>query len=163
MVRSLKSSSDSEPCRFPLAGIVLTAVLLASVGCNSNPPTYPVQGTVEFANGRPVVVGVVECFSEEYKLNARGDIGPDGSFSLTTFSPDDGAVAGEHRCVVVQMVIGENINGHRPSTIGVVAPKYADYSTSGLTMVVSPDSPNEVTLVVRGIEKQPAPGAPHKH
>lgn len=142
---------------------MLAAVLMVSVGCNSNPPTYPVKGTVEFENGRPVVVGIVECFSEEHKLNARGDIGPDGSFSLTTFSPGDGAVAGGHRCVVLQMVIGENITSHRPSTVGVVSPKYADYSTSGLSIDVSPDSPNEVTLVVRGIEKQPAPGAPHKH
>ncbi len=145
-----------------LTTCVASVALLLS-GCSSQLPTYEVIGKVEFENGRPVVVGIVECLSVEHNINARGNIQPDGTFSLTTFQSGDGAVAGEHKCVVIQMVIGENISGHRPSAVGVIDPKYASYQTSGLSIIVSPDGSNDVVLQVRGIKKQPAAGADHKH
>ncbi|GAB5405262.1 MAG: carboxypeptidase-like regulatory domain-containing protein [Aureliella sp.] len=141
----------------------LACLVFALTGCSSQLATYEVNGKVEFENGRPVVVGMVECLSVDHNINARGDIQPDGTFTLTTFEPEDGAVAGDHKCVVIQMVIGENMSGHRPSTVGVVDPKYASYQTSGLSIEVSPDGPNEIVLQVRGVKKQPAAGADHKH
>lgn len=139
------------------------AVLALTPGCSSQLETYQVNGRVEFENGRPVVVGLVECLSDEHQINARGTIREDGTFSLTTFDEGDGAVAGRHKCVVIQMVIGENIAGHRPSTVGVVAPKYASYQTSDLEIIVSPDGDNTCELSVRGIKPQPAEGADHSH
>lgn len=154
-------TSQSPTALLKLSFAICFAILCT--GCSSQLQTYEVKGKVEFENGRPVVVGTVECLSVEHNINARGDIQPDGTFSLTTFQPDDGAVEGDHKCVVIQMVIGENISGHRPSTVGVVAPKYASYQTSGLSFDVSPDAANEIVLTVRGVEKQPAAGADHKH
>lgn len=139
------------------------AILALASGCSSQLETYKVNGRVEFENGRPVVVGLVECLSLEHQLNARGTIREDGTFSLTSFEEGDGAVAGKHKCVVIQMVIGENIKGHRPSTVGVVDSKYASYQTSGLEIDVSPDGDNKCVLIVRGIKKQPAQGADHSH
>lgn len=143
------------------SGLLIAFALLT--GCSSQLETYEVNGRVEFENGRPVVVGLVEFLSEEHKINARGNINKDGTFSLTTFQNDDGAVAGRHKCVVMQMIIGENVKGYSPSTVGVVNPKFASYQTSGLEIEVSPDGTNEVVLKVRGIQEQPAKGAAHSH
>ena len=121
------------------------------------------MGRVQFESGAPVVMGTVEFQSVEHKINARGDIAPDGTFLLTTFSEYDGAVEGEHKCVVLQMVIGENLQGHKPSKIGVVSPVFASYSSSGLTCNVS-EGDNQVVLTVHGLkENQPDPGPDHKH
>ncbi len=141
---------------------VMAFGLLAASGCSSQLQTYPVSGIVEFENGRPVVVGTVELLSVEHSINARGNIQPDGTFKLTTFTPNDGAVAGRHKCVVLQMVIGEDIKGHSASTIGVVDRRYAAYESSGLEVEIKPEQ-NDVKLVVRGIKKQPKPGESHSH
>ncbi len=143
---------------------VLFALLLPLVAsCSNQLPTYKVNGKVQFENGNPVIVGIVEFQSVDHRINARGDIQPDGTFQLTTFAPNDGAVAGKHKCVILQMVIGENIVGHKPSTIGVVDSKFASYLTSGLTFDVDPEGINEITVTVHGIGTAPAPGEGHTH
>lgn len=147
------------PFRFTLLSVSLSAL----VGCSNQLPTYPIKGRVQFENGGPVVTGIVEFQSVEHKLNARGNIQPDGAFELTTFEPADGAVAGRHKCVVMQMVVAENFAAHRPSVIGVVDPRYGSYLTSGLEVEVSSESSNEPTLTVRGVRKQPEPGTDHEH
>ena len=136
--------------------------LVVLCGCSGRPKTYPVSGKVEFETGTAVAVGVVELKSERYGLNARGNIAQDGTFRLTTFSENDGAVAGEHKCVVLQMVIGENIPGFKPSAAGVVAPRYASYSTSGLSVTIEDKQTNEILLKVRGVAEQPKNGE-HSH
>lgn len=144
-------------------GIIATICFLAASGCSSQLETYPVKGMVEFENGRPVVLGTVEFLSLDHKLNASGTIQEDGTFELTTFEEGDGAVAGKHKCVVIQMVIGEDITrSHRASTVGVVDPRYGSYDTSGLDATIT-EGKNEVKLIVRGMKRQPAPGESHSH
>ncbi|MEM7476765.1 MAG: carboxypeptidase regulatory-like domain-containing protein [Planctomycetota bacterium] len=143
--------------------LYFACLLALAAGCSSNLRTYPVKGKVVFANGRNVVVGTVEFQSVAHRINARGQIQPDGTFELTTYKDGDGAIAGEHKCVVLQMVIGENMHGHRPSEVGVVDPKFASYLTSGLSFTIDPDKENDIVVTVRGIEKQPAPGEGHTH
>ena len=72
------------------------------VGCGSQPQTFPVHGRVVFKDGTPVRFGSIETLSVEKRVNARGTIRPDGTFSLTTYENDDGAVPGEHRVVIIQ-------------------------------------------------------------
>lgn len=143
--------------------LICVVFTLSLSGCSDQLPTYPVSGKVKFENGRTVIVGLVEFQSVEHSVNARGNIQPDGTFTLTTFEEGDGAVEGLHKCVVIQMVFGENMKGHKPSTVGVVNPKYASYLSSGLEAQITAEGPNNVTLYVRGIEKQPEEGAAHKH
>ncbi|MFN3190559.1 MAG: hypothetical protein ACE361_08550 [Aureliella sp.] len=155
--------------RNPIVGYsklgVTGALLLALAGCSGKLRTYPVEGKVQFEGGRPVVVGIVELQSIEHKINARGDINRDGTFTLTTFEPGDGAVAGKHKCVVLQMVVAENLKRHRHSNIGVVDRRYASYATSGLEIEISPDGPNnELVIEVQGVlEEQPPEDEPHTH
>jgi hypothetical protein len=122
-------------------------------GCDSGQlKTYPVKGKVVFADGSPVKVGTVETKSVDYGVQATGNIDLDGSFTLTTYRANDGAVSGQHRCVVIQFVPVEEIPNYRPSTMGVVNRKHSMYSTSELTLTVKPDGPNEVQLVVQGAD-----------
>jgi hypothetical protein len=140
----------------PSAGCLATlsiAWCFVSIGCSDRLRTYPVSGTVRFKSGGAVHVGTVELKSREHRVQARGQIQSDGSFTLTTYKDADGAVAGMHDCVVVQLVVAEGIKGHKPSSIGVVAQRYANYSTSGLTAEISPDKKNELVLEVEGILK----------
>ena len=60
-------------------------------------------------------------------------------------------VAGVHDCVVVQLVMAEEIKGHQASTIGVVDRRFSRYATSGLTVEISPDKSNNVLVEVEGV------------
>lgn len=141
---------------------LISVGVIGLVGCQRDPPTYPVSGKVQFPSGAPVRMGTVETRSQELGVHARGTIESDGSFSLTTFRPGDGAVAGIHDCVVVQLVVAEGFDG-KVSTYGVVDPKHNSYRTSGLTLEVKPDQTNEVVLEVTALRGQEADEKDHKH
>ncbi|MDG3007833.1 hypothetical protein [Paludisphaera mucosa] len=81
----------------------LAAALLAA-GCggsSSQPPagiTVPAKGVVTY-KGKPLAQGTV-VFEPDAGREAHGAIQADGSFVLTTFAKDDGAVPGLHRVAV---------------------------------------------------------------
>ena len=139
----------------PLRPLVWLATLLAAfaLGCNSGRlKTYEVEGQVVFKDGSPVKVGIVETKALGKSVQATGSINKDGSFRLTTYRENDGAIAGQHRVVVIQMIPVEDIPNYRPSTMGVVHRKHASYNTSELTMSVEPGGPNKIRLVVAGAD-----------
>ncbi len=144
-----------------LSGL-LVLLCLAGTGCSGRLATYPVQGQVQFLDGAPVRVGTIELKSLDHAVQARGEIQEDGSFTLSTFSDGDGAVAGKHACVVVQFVMAEEIASHRPSQLGVIDRRYNSYSTSGLSIEVLPQSSNRVVIEVAGVLKK-QPEGEHKH
>ncbi len=115
--------------------------------------TYTTRGKVLFKNGSPVHVGTVELKSREHGVQARGPIDQEGNFILTTYTEGDGAVAGIHDCVVVQFIMAEEIKDFKPSVLGVVHPRYASYSTSGLTVEIKADTENDLKLEVEGVKK----------
>lgn len=147
----------------------LTALVLLSglSGCSDGRlPTYPVTGQVVFEDGSPAHVGTVEVKSRDHKIQARGTIDKDGVFHLTTYKTDDGAVAGKHDCVVVQMVMTEELANFQPSYEGVVDPRFGSYSTSGLSIEVSAKQENFVTLKVKALKppgKTPKPKSAGQH
>jgi hypothetical protein len=115
--------------------------------------TYPAKGKVLFKTGSPVHVGTVELKSREHGVQARGAIDKDGNFTLTTYADGDGAIAGVHDCVVVQFVMTEELADFKPSAVGVVHPRFASYSTSGLSVEVKADHVNELKIEVEGVKK----------
>lgn len=138
-----------------LRPLVWLATLLGAfaLGCNSGRlKTYEVEGQVVFKDGSPVKVGIVETKALGKSVQATGSINKDGSFRLTTYRENDGAIAGQHRVVVIQMIPVEDIPNYRPSTMGVVHRKHASYNTSELTMSVEPGGPNKIRLVVAGAD-----------
>lgn len=132
----------------------LCLAVLCAIGCGpSRPPAYPAKGRVVFRNGSSVHVGTVELKSRDHRTQARGLIQPDGTFVLTTYEHEDGAVAGIHDAVVVQMLVAEDLKARTHGLFGIVHPRFASYATSGLTCEIEPSQRNEITLTVEGVGK----------
>lgn len=146
------------------ATAIIGCIVLMCVGCGpGRPPAYKTTGKVVFTNGTPVKTGTVELKSREHTVQARGTIGEDGRFVLTTYTEDDGAVAGTHDCVVVQMVMVEDLKQRNHGTYGVVNPRFASYHTAALNCTIEPKPGNEITLTVEGVGKLSAGGTEKDH
>jgi len=124
--------------------------------------TYPVSGVVEFEDGTSVHVGTIELKSREHAINARGQIEADGSFTLSTYDTGDGAVAGKHDCVVIQMVMGEDLS-FQPGSEGVVPPRYGSYSTSDLVVEVDAQGDNDLKITLSPLPPGRFNGRDHEH
>ena len=129
-----------------LSLLVLISAILVAPGCNNSPQTFPVSGTVTFDDGTPLTGGTVEFRNVttdiSKQVNARGEIGPDGKYQLTTFTPNDGALPGEHQICVfppARETPGNLASEPPPSP---VERKYQSYDTSGLMHTVTTDGPN---------------------
>lgn len=125
---------------------------LGLVGCGSKQKTYPVSGTVKFADGKPLSGGIVEFASEEEGtkgLNARGTIQSDGSFKMKMYVDNkqvDGAVEGMHMVVVIPPPPTEGDLESTPKS--PIHERYRKYGESGLTIKVKPSEPNTLEIVV---------------
>jgi hypothetical protein len=83
----------------PRHGVALLFLLAATAGCGPDyPETAPVTGRVTW-QGEPVVSGDVMFYPEEGRI-ARGAIQSDGSYTLTTFQSEDGALLGTHQVAI---------------------------------------------------------------
>jgi hypothetical protein len=81
--------------------LCLTAALLAA-GCGSQgpalPEAFPVKGKVLLASGQPLRTGRVTFHPKDQTAGIEpfAEIQPDGSFTLTTYRLNDGAVPGRY-------------------------------------------------------------------
>lgn len=101
-------------------------------------------------------------------MSAEGYTNADGEFSMTTYASGDGAILGEHRIVVTPPPPRPADNARRIAEISqfegvtaediekmksepappLIARKYADFETSGLTFTVEAKSDNVCDLTV---------------
>jgi hypothetical protein len=132
--------------------LCVAAALLTLQACTDRPATYPVTGTVKFDDGTPLTGGTVEFRNVTTdiakQINARGEIAPDGKYQLTSFQPNDGAIAGEHQVCVfpaAQDTPGSLDSEPPPSPL---ERKYQAYETSGLSYTVKADGKNEYNIPV---------------
>ncbi|MFO0999363.1 MAG: carboxypeptidase regulatory-like domain-containing protein [Planctomycetaceae bacterium] len=131
------------------------SLVVTSGGCGEKQPaTYPTRGRVAFSDGKPVMLGTVELLSEDGKWNAQGAIQPDGTFVLGTFSSDDGAVAGNHKAIVMQLIISDGLPRHSMDHGDPVDPFYGSYSSSPLTASIQTSESNEITLTVERAKRR---------
>lgn len=100
------------------------------------------------------MLGTVELLSEEGALNAQGAIQPDGTFILGTFASNDGAVAGTHKAIVMQMIVSDGLPKHSMDHGDPVDPFYSSYSSSPLTASVQATESNEITLTVERAKRK---------
>ncbi|MBA4065904.1 MAG: hypothetical protein C0501_19730 [Isosphaera sp.] len=122
----------------------LFVVALVAAGC-AGPTHVPVAGSVVWADGAPAVElagGAVEFESADRLRSARGEIGPDATFSLSTSTPGDGVPPGEYLVVVVP----PPPPGEAPSRL--IDPRFCKFDTSGLTHTVRPEPNTGVVLRV---------------
>ena len=132
--------------------IVLTGLsLILLVGCSKS--TYPVNGriVVQGQDGPPKELAdyLVSLQSVDQPVGATGVVQPDGTFRVSTHQPDDGAIPGKHRVIIVPPA-GMGGDSPRPRTI--LDPKYEAFETSGLEIEVKPQT-NDVTLTVQRRKK----------
>lgn len=124
------------------AGLLLFGLLAASCG-SSRPAVYPVRGQVAF-KGRPTPGAIVVFHpannDDPKALRPNGQVKEDGSFTLSTFKPDDGAPEGEYDVAIVWTA------GAKPNAQGDIPNKlpehYADPHTSGLRVKVEKGTNN---------------------
>ena len=117
------------------ASTYLVSLALASVaGCggdsaSSGVTTAPVKGKVTY-KGQPLTVGTISFEPENSGREATGEIKSDGSFVLTTYKKEDGAVLGMNR---VQVSAGSK------AARVVVPAKFQNYGSSKIQVEVSVD------------------------
>jgi len=114
---------------------ILIAGLCTAAGCSGGGrPVGRVSGIVTYG-GKPVPTGTVVFMPTESGPPAYGNIDPDGRYTLSTYSPGDGAVLGKHAVMITaleQLTPAEAANPNRMPKMLIPA-KYNDTKTSGLT------------------------------
>ena len=138
----------------PLVMLVMAVAVLASAGgCKRNPRVVPVKGKVLY-NGQPLPFGSV-MFQPDKGQPAVGDLTSDGTFTLSSYGPNDGAVPGKHSVSV------SCYEGQRPGKAGggdslgklMIPLKYTRFGSSGLTAEVKDaagEQAQEVVLELTG-------------
>lgn len=122
-----------------LVGIVLCGI----TGCGERKTaTYPVVVKVAYPDGASIAGAQVVLMAADGKTTARGSSGADGSCTLTTFEPNDGAIAGTHSVLVAQPP--QMGDPDVPYTGPKIASRFSSPETSGLEVTVTEDESKNV-------------------
>ena len=145
------------------AGAAVVVLVLAAAGCGSGVeefPTAPAGGTL-LCGGTPLDGGIVLFVPQQdageggtRSLNvgkqARGNVQPGGGFVLGTYGPDDGAVIGRHRVIVLPPGgVDEDAGG---GGVGGCSGEYDDILT------VTAEGPNQFTIDLAPSDDRPDAG-----
>jgi hypothetical protein len=108
-----------------LRTVAVAIVLLSALGCSKKPTlpeTFPVRGKAVFPDGQPVPGGAIRFESQsDATVVANGEIGRDGTFTVSTFKVGvraPGAIAGPHRVIVI---FSDELSAAIPSRPGIPA------------------------------------------
>lgn len=118
-------------------GVALITLGASGSGCKQNPSVVPVNGLVLY-NDKPLPFGTV-MFQPEKGQPAIGEIRDDGSFRLSSYAHEDGAVPGRHlvsiTCYDGQRPGQAKTNNTGETSLGkLLTPlKYTRTGSSGLT------------------------------
>lgn len=130
---------------------------LMTTGCGDGHPTrYAVKGEVLFEDGEPVRTGVVEFIpkSSDSPLTASGSIQANGSYQLSCVTDKDGAVAGEYKVIVKQIIVTEKLALHEHNHGGNVDPLFSDERTTPLQATVEKKA-NVINFKVKRVGEKP--------
>jgi hypothetical protein len=133
-------------------GVVLLAFSLLIAGCNRGPAMVHVTGKVVY-NGKPLEFGTV-TFQPPSGQPARGDIQPDGSFTLSTYRLNDGAVLGKHKVRVACYESQRPNTAKQPGdqSLGklLIPQKYTFFEQSGLAADIHEGENPPITFELKG-------------
>jgi len=138
MIADFKKVAGRRACL-----LALSATTLAAFACGSSGPAMGrVSGTVTY-KGKPVPKGTVSFLpTTPGARNATGEIHPDGSYSLQTENPNDGAQVGEYSVTIFSH--DEPVLDYvptKPVPKKILTPqKYEKPDTSGLKATVASGS-----------------------
>lgn len=135
-------------CRGNLAVFVVAVVI---TGCGRGSNTAPVSGLVTL-DGKPIAGAAVLFMPVEGGVPGRAATKDDGTFSLTTFKDDDGALVGRHRVAVSKVETtgaapgpdgaSGKLDGRQIRTTWLTPERYGTPTTSGLEATVERGSKN---------------------
>jgi len=117
---------------------ILAAFAIAfTAGCGGG-QTAPVDGRVKFKDGSDV--SVLSGYEVDFqpaggKTSATGQIAADGTFKLTTFGANDGAIPGQHRVAITPP---QSPDPDKPPQKSKIPAKYSSFDTSELTREIKP-------------------------
>ena len=125
------------------------AAALSLLGCNNSGLTE-VTGKVTF-NDEPVTSGTISFVAAD-KPTAYGDIQSDGSYTLKTVKPGDGATPGSYQVTVVAVqdqgnALPEDRTPLPPPTVPI---KYTSLATTDLTADVEGGKENVIDFNLTG-------------
>jgi len=126
-----------------LSRFALLPALVWATGCGSKPqspiPLAAVKGVVAY-QGQPLPSGTITFMPVRGTNTATGEI-VNGEYSLSTFTPGDGAPPGEYQVAVTAW--------KKPPEMGVegvpaIPARYLDPKKSGLTATVSQEQEQKI-------------------
>jgi len=128
--------------------------MCAVAGCggpaDDRKPVFPVRGKITVAGksaDRAQVVFHPVADTGPNTPRPTGTVGPDGTFTLSTYTEGDGAPAGEYAVTVVWPESSSAIGGDADTGGDRLGGRYANPKTSGLKATVA-DGPNELSPFV---------------
>jgi len=137
-------------CLHSAGRALLLLGLIAAAGCGASgeqrKPTFPVKGEV-FVGGKPAVRAQV-IFHPVTDLGPNvprptGEVAADGSFSLSTYTANDGAPAGEYTVTVSWPQGSSTIGGDAESGEDRLGGRFNNPKTSALKAKVN-DGPTTI-------------------
>lgn len=133
-----------------MKGLFLALALIASaVGCKESNLAI-VKGKVTYKD-QPVTSGTITFFAAD-KPSAYGDLQPDGTYTLKTDKPGDGATPGSYKVIVVAMQDQTNLLPEQKSPLPAptVPVKYTGLATTDLTAEVEKNKENIIDFNLTG-------------
>src|SRR5947209_3370895 len=130
----MPTSSPGRPRGADATPLAVVAVLaLGLSGCGSS--KYPVTGTVALDDGTPVTKGLIvfERVDGGPPVTARGNVGPDGRYALSTDKAGDGVPPGRYRVLINPLELSDLPDEKKDFPFDV---KYLKFDTSGLECLV---------------------------
>lgn len=155
-----------EPRCLAAVTALLSLGILSGCGGTDRPEVVPVSGTVTF-NDEPVAGATVRFLADGAPRPATGVTAEDGTFQLTTYEPNDGAVPGTHRVTVTKSpeqaeppaaVTDLESDAYTdamqqaqktPRGNGGLPGRYADPGRTDLSIEIRPGEPNKVELELK--------------
>jgi hypothetical protein len=147
------------PTRFGRCSASLSLLLCLIAGCKNahELETAPVSGVV-LLDGKPLDRGTV-TFVPPRGRAAKGEIQPDGKFTLGTYRAADGAIVGPHKAAVLMLRadLQPNVAPERDKPIMAIPERYATAEESGLEFAVKAGQSNTFTLELSSASTEQRP------
>lgn len=141
-----KLSFKAKQCLFCL--LILQFVIFTGCGNSDQLPTGAVSGIVKY-QGKPLERGSVSFIPDGPGKAAAGEIQPDGTYTLTTYSEGDGATIGSHKVMIISEKDTSNIPAESAEAnvdLSLIPEKYGmSPKTSGLSAEVK-EGDNEINF-----------------
>lgn len=129
------------------------ALLWMCQGCGSDRPgTVPVQGTVLYRGKAVEGARVMFMATGAQAPAASGETNAQGHFTLMTFEPGDGAIAGQYKVLITKRQ--ESPDPKQPDspykiTRDLLPARYGNPTRTDLTAEVTPGGPNDFSFELK--------------